>query len=111
MGNVPAAKVSPRVANGMLCWYAGDVFRLQLELTMRDQDGEEVILPEGDIRVVFYDERREVAHAFEETLHDNRVTLEFTEEITQKFPAGKYTYDVKYADGTLASGNVCRVEG
>ena len=43
----------------------------------------------------------------------NTVTLDFTEDVSGKFPRGLYHYDILYTHGdktTLASGNVARVE-
>ena len=36
---IPVARVSPRIANGCICWYEGDTFSLRLRLELEDQDG------------------------------------------------------------------------
>ena len=42
MTKLPGAKPSPRIAGGVLRWYAGDTFSVTLALELRDQDGETV---------------------------------------------------------------------
>ena len=38
MTKLPGAKPSPRIAGGVLRWYAGDTFSVTLALELRDQD-------------------------------------------------------------------------
>ena len=49
---IPGARVSPRIANGCICWYEGDTFSLRLRLELEDQDGAAVTVSrsagEGD---------------------------------------------------------------
>ena len=42
MTKLPGAKPSPRIAGGVLRWYAGDTFSVTLALELRDQDGDPV---------------------------------------------------------------------
>ena len=37
MTKLPGAKPSPRIAGGVLRWYAGDTFSVTLALELRDQ--------------------------------------------------------------------------
>ena len=111
----PAARVSPRIANGCICWYEGDTFELVLRLELRDQDGAEVTIAEADtVKVTFYDEQRQTVHEFSFTgISGNRVTLAFTEAVTAKFPKGGYTYDMRHDGGrrvTLIRDNAAYVE-
>jgi hypothetical protein len=56
MGNFNSARPSPEIRAGVLCFYEGDRFSLQLSLDLRDDDGEPVeLLPEDKIKVVIYD--------------------------------------------------------
>ena len=121
MGNLPAAAVSPRVENGILYWYAGDTFDLELELKLEDQDGTAVDVDgeKDGVTVCFYDERRELVASFafgktaEGAVTDNTVTLAFDAEVSALFPKGKYTYDVVYESAhrrTLVHGNLAIVE-
>lgn len=117
--NIPAAKPSPRFAFGTLCWYAGDVFRVGLEIDLKDQDGERVHLKSGDtVTVNFYDETLRLVKAFTPQITGDSVELVFDKDTTALFPEGDYTYDVEYTytdtDGarrtTLVQGNKCLVE-
>lgn len=96
MGNIPSAKQSPRIENGVLKWYAGDTFSLQMELELEDQDGEPVILTSTDtVKVSFYNECRENVKTFEFTdVQSNTVTLEFDATVTALFSKGRYIYFV-----------------
>lgn len=112
---VPGARVSPRIANGCICWYEGDTFSLRLKLELEDQDGEDVTVGASDsVKVTFFDRTRQQVHEFTYTgITGNAVTLSFTESVSAKFPKGLYTYDILYTHGdrtTLASENVARVE-
>ena len=48
MTKLPAARPSPRVAGGVLRWYAGDTFTITLRLELQDQDGEAVTVGADD---------------------------------------------------------------
>ena len=90
MTKLPAARPSPRVAGGVLRWYAGDTFKVTLRLELQDQDGEAVTVGAG-----------------------NCVTLVFDETVNAKFPQGAYRYDILYTHGdktTLARGNCAAAE-
>lgn len=112
---LPHARLSPRIDNGVLYWYEGDTFTMNLELKLRDPDGEEIIIPDtATVTVVFRDESEETVKEFTfEEIEGNTVVLEFDTNCTALFPAGKYTYDVYY-DGeyrtTLINENKVVVE-
>lgn len=117
--NIPAAKPSPRFAFGTLCWYAGDVFRVGLEIDLKDQDGERVHLKSGEtVAVRFFDETHTLVKEFVPTISGDTVSLVFDKDTTALFGEGDYTYDVEYTytdtDGarrtTLVQGNKCLVE-
>lgn len=115
-GNViPGARMSPRIANGCICWYEGDTFSLVLRMELEDQDGADVTIGESDtVKVTFRDRTEQTVQEFSfESVAENSVTLDFTDEVTKKFPRGVYTYDILYTHGdrtTLASRNIARVE-
>ena len=48
MTKLPGAKPSPRIAGGVLRWYAGDTFSVTLALELRDQDGDPVTVGASD---------------------------------------------------------------
>nr|DAP37805.1 MAG TPA: hypothetical protein [Caudoviricetes sp.] len=112
---IPAARVSPRIANGCICWYEGDTFSLRLRLELEDQDGAAVTVGASDsVKITFYDRMRAQVQQFVFSgIVGNTVTLDFTEDVSAKFRKGLYRYDILYTHGdktTLASGNVARVE-
>lgn len=115
MANIPNAEMSPRIVNGVLKWYEGDTFELQLELELTDQDGESVIIGASDtVKIVFLNERREQVKEFSFTnVQNNTVTLDFDATVTALFRRGRYTYDVYYTAAertTLANENKAVVE-
>ena len=107
MTKLPAARPSPRVAGGVLRWYAGDTFKVTLRLELQDQDGEAVT-------VRFSDEQNAPVHTFSFTgVTGNCVTLVFDETVSAKFPQGAYRYDILYTHGdktTRARGNCAAAE-
>lgn len=117
MGNIPAAKQSPRIENGVLHWYAGDTFTIYLEFELEDQDGEEVILGENDIaKIEFFDSKEDTVKVFEfESPNGNTVGLVFDKETTELFPKGRYRYNAVITLGdiditTIAYSNTAEVE-
>lgn len=119
MGNIPTAKPSPRVENGTLFWYAGDLFQVDVALELTDQDGGAVHIGANDtVTVTFYDVQRQTVHTFTPSVTNDRATLVFDETVSAKFPKGRYTYDMEYrytdTNGkrktTLMRDNPCRVE-
>ena len=112
---IPGAYASPRISNGVLCWYAGDTFEIAIQIDLEDQDGEHVEITAADcVRITFYDETRETVHT--ETfskIAGNTVTLTVDTEVSAKFPRGLYSYDIAFLHGnrtTLARDNRIRVE-
>ncbi len=98
MNNMQKANLSPRIVNGVLRWYEGNTFKLQLELELVDQDGEPVSIADTDsVEVKFRDKRKDVIKEFVfEHIEDNIISLDFDAECTALFPAGKYTFDLDY---------------
>ena len=116
MGNLPHANPSPRIVNGVLKWYLGDTFDIQIKLDLEDQDGEEIIINnESSVEAVFLDRRKKVVKEFVfSNIKDNTITLSFDNNISSLFPIGEYTYDIYYCVGdrriTLADNNRVIVE-
>ena len=92
MTKLPAARPSPRVAGGVLRWFAGETFTITLRLELQDQDGEAVTVGADDsVTVRFYDEQNAPVHTFSFTgVTGNCVTLVFDETVSAKFPQGAY---------------------
>ena len=116
MVRLESAKMSPRIENGILCWYEGDEFSLSIGLELTDADGETVDILSGDkVTVLFEDEKGEEVKEFEFTpISGNTITLEFMDEVTDLFKEGKYKYDITIVHSgiktTLAKGNDALVE-
>ena len=115
MSNIPSAKRSPRLVNGVIYWYEGDTFDITIKINLMDQDGEPIDISGSDtVAVVIKNVRREDVKTFTFTgIDDNRVTLEFDDTATALFRKGKYTYDIYYNGEkrtTLADENVMVVE-
>ena len=115
MGNLPSAKQSPRIVNGVIKWYQGDTFKLEIEIELEDQDGEPVEIKDTDtVDIIFLDKRKKhIRRFFFENITDNIVSLEFDDAITALFDKGEYTYDVYYTGEnrvTIANDNKVTVE-
>lgn len=112
---IPGAYASPRISNGVLCWYAGDTFSIVIQADLTDQDGEAVDIGTTDtVKITFRDDTR--AEVYSKTwtgVENNQVTLVVDATVSAKFPKGRYTYDVEFSHGdrtTLARDNKVRVE-
>lgn len=115
MNNIPAAELSPRIKNGVLMWYEGDTFTLDLHLELFDQDDEPVVIPSSaTIMVAFLDDQRDTVKEFTFTdIEDNNISMVFDSTVTALFPAGFYTYDLYYTAAdrtTLINENEVVVE-
>ena len=57
---IPGAYASPRISNGVLCWYAGDTFSVVIQADLVDQDGAAVDIGTTDtVKITFRDDTRE----------------------------------------------------
>lgn len=116
MGVIPNAAPSPRVENGVLRWYAGDTFTLGLELEILDQDGETVEIGTGDtLTVDFFDAYRGKVYtvSLDAEALSGSPEIEIGTEVTAKFPAGAYRYNMILTHGgktTVVKGNQILVE-
>lgn len=114
--NLPSARSSPRIVNGVLKWYEGDTFDLQLEITLQDQDDLPVTLKTTDVvDIVFMNAKNKIVKELSFTkISNGLITLSFDEALSALFKAGEYTYDVYLTSGTnrttLAKDNMIVVE-
>ena len=109
---VPAPQ-SPRMDNGVLKWFYGDTFAVDMVINLVEQEvGEDgnlvnrlINFDESDqIVVTFFNARKEVVHSFisknisndEKSEFYHTVSLDFTKDVSHKFCRGRYTYCVKY---------------
>lgn len=118
MRELRRAKLSPRVENGVLYWYAGDTFCLSLALHLRDQDGLPVDLQEGDsLELEIRDIHRDPVTRFQfpyEAISGGAVEVSIDAARSALFVPGHYMYDVTLTHGdrvTLAKNNRITVEG
>jgi hypothetical protein len=112
---LPAAKVSPRLANGAICWYAGDTFSIKLKFDLEDQDGAAVTMGSGDTaKITFRDKQKQIVKEYSFSgITDNTVELVFDDATSALFGKGDYTYDALYTHGektTLARDGRAKVE-
>lgn len=115
MSNLPSAEMSPRIVNGVIKWYQGDTFDLQLTFDLEDQDGEPItIAPTDTVKIVFKDKSLKTVKEFTFTnISNNTVTMDFDATCTALFTKGNYTYDVLYSRSertTVANDNKVVVE-
>lgn len=113
--SIPSAAPSPRIVGGVLKWYAGDTFELQVDLELKDENGEAVVIESGQsVEFVFRDRTGKTVYAVGfEDIADNRVVVRFDASVSALFPKGRYTYDVVYRGPvrrTLAHGAPVMVE-
>lgn len=109
-------KQSPRFENGMLCFYEGDTFDLELELNLTE-DGEPVAIKQDDlITLEFYGDKCKdktaVASIEFTNIENNKITLRWTPQFTANFKRGRYTYRMKYNSSyitTLVADNAILV--
>lgn len=99
MAKLPWAKMSPRIENGVLYWFEGDTFRLNLILTLKDQDGAPVtVKAEETLELTFLNKHRDTVKTVTfpgGEAATGKVTLVVDEELSALFPAGRYSYDLR----------------
>lgn len=119
MSCLPGAKPSPRIEHGVIMWYAGDTFDLDIALHLTDQDGEDIIIGDDDrVEVEFRRRSGSLLHRFvctaeDDTLHGNTITLIFDERTAAMFARGEYIYDIYLVGAertTIANDNCAMVE-
>lgn len=115
MYNIPNAEISPRIVNGVIRWYQGDTFDIQLTIELEDQDGEPVIIGADDtVKIIFENARLVPVKTFTFTnVQENTVVMTFDDEAAALFPKGNYTYDVRLEGAgktTIANDNKVVVE-
>lgn len=97
MTSLPSARSSPRIINGVLKWYEGDTFTLDIELELTDQDGMTIDTTGKEVDFLFYNRSNELVKEFIfKNIQNNTVTLVFNTDVSALFPMGEYHYDVHY---------------
>ena len=100
-GTITGSKESPRFDDikDILYWYAGDAFSIDwgLQLMNIDDDTPHPYAEEDKLIITFFDVKKNQVHQFSfDHILNNTVTTVFTPAISKKFPAGMYTYCIKY---------------
>ena len=107
MSSIQPAKSSPRLENGVLRWYHGDCFVVDWTISLT-KDGVPYQYDADDELIFSFYTRpdKELVHQFTFTnIQNNTVSLEFTEEVSNKFAIGNYSYCIKFNshDGELVT--------
>ena len=97
MPNISPAKRSPRIENETFKWFEGDAFTIEWEISLTENDLPIEYDEDDTLEFNFFDAAKKPVYTFSfDHIQDDTVSLVFTEEISKKFPVGKYTYCVKY---------------
>ena len=96
MVDIPRAKMSPRIENGIIYWYEGDTFEFNVAVDLKDQDGSTVeVSDENAFELVIRDERNNEVYSVKQ-YGAAGFTFECDEDTTALFRKGRYRYDVNY---------------
>lgn len=113
MADIPRAKMSPRIENGIVYWYEGDTFEFNLSINLVDQDGESVTPSDGSaFEMIIRDQRNDEVYRVKE-YGVSGITFACDEQTTALFRKGKYKYDINYYGEyktSLAEDNIMIVE-
>lgn len=97
---IPSAMISPQNDGGVLKFYEGDTFTMNLHLDLKDQDGEPIHFDnETDtLKLSFYNKRNTKVKEFDfggegEEVTDDTCIIEFDDTVTAFFPKGEYHFD------------------
>lgn len=96
MSNLPSAELSPRVVNGVIKWYQGDTFLLDIEIDLTDEDGHPIAIAEDDTVSIHIIDRTG-GLVYDETFTDiqnNTIRLNMDGTKTALFREGDYHYDI-----------------
>lgn len=112
---IPGAKVSPRIENGVLIFYEGDTFKLNIEIELKLQSGETVSIASSEqICFEIFDHRGvELWSKTFTGVTNNTIAFEMDEEMVDLFHEGEYSYTIYYNGSyttTVAAQNKIVVE-
>ena len=89
-------------ASGNLTWYEYDNFTIDWTIDL-EKDGEPLEFKTGDLIIInFYDEYKNHIAEIKQTPTKGLIIVTFDSELSNKFPAGEYTYCIKYFDSTTS---------
>lgn len=97
---IPSARISPQNDRGVLKFYEGDTFTMNLHLDLKDQDGEAIHFDNDTdtFKLTFYNKKNTAVKEFTYGVGGTSVTedtceIDFTDVVTALFPKGEYHYD------------------
>ncbi|MCI6729001.1 MAG: hypothetical protein MR473_02320 [Clostridiales bacterium] len=101
MCSVPGARLSPEIAAGELRFCQGDTFTVTFVLELADQDGTPVPVAEEDVVTLdIFDWRHQLVERMTYAgVTEGRIALVMTEELSERLPAGAYTYRIAVTHG------------
>ena len=90
-------------ASGNLTWYEYDNFTIDWTIDL-EKDGEPLEFQAHDLIIInFYDEyKNHIAEVKQTPTSQGLIIVTFDSELSNKFPAGEYTYCIKYFDSTTS---------
>lgn len=104
MIEIKPAKQSPRFEGETLKWYVNNTFTIEWGISLTKDNVPLVFDDNDEIVFEFYSGDKQLVHEFRfDHIVNNSVDLDFTEEVSSKFPVGKYIYCAKFIDhdGTI----------
>ena len=108
-----AAKQSPRIeSDGSLRWYEGDTFSLTFNFVLKDISGDVISIKPTDVIKIQFRDDKNVIQEFSQA-GTASPTIEFTEEISNKFKAGTYRIIARFNSSnvtTILKDNLAVVE-
>ena len=114
MSSLNTAKKSPRIEDGKFYWYEGNTFAIELEINLSNENGETITLSDTDTIIINCSRNDISIHKFTfREFFENKIVLNFDEELTKKFRAGSYEYTITYIGTnitTIVAKNIMEVE-
>lgn len=92
-------KVNPRLVNGVLTWNEGDTFYIKWKVSLLKESLPYEYDEKDQLVVRFYKKwsKCEVYSFIEKHIGTSKtIFLDFTEDVTQFFKAGEYSYSLQY---------------
>ena len=90
-------------ASGSLTWYEYDNFIINWTIDL-EKDGEPLEFKKDDLIIInFYDKyKNHIAEVKQTPTRKGLITVRFDSALSNKFPAGEYTYCIKYFDSATS---------
>lgn len=94
---MPQIDTSPMFIENTIYYYVGDTFQVSFFLDLKDETGSSIeILSSDTVTFEFYNSSDMLVYVAEmSSIEGNTVLLDWTDNVTDKFKKGVYTYRVK----------------